>query len=93
MVAGTAAAAISTNLYAIAQMFAGPRAAGSWIGVQNAIGNLSGIVGPIVTGLIVDRSGGYGWAFVVAAAVSAVGALWWWFAIAEVRPIDPVVPG
>lgn len=88
VVAGIAGAAISTNLYAIAQMFAGPRAAGSWIGVQNAGGNASGIVGPIVTGLIVDRAGGYGWAFAVVAAVSASGALWWWFAIPEVKPID-----
>ena len=88
MVAGMASAAISFNLYAIAQMFAGPRAAGSWIGIQNAIGNLSGIIGPIVTGLIVDRSGGYGWAFVVVAAVGAAGAFWWWFAIPDVQPID-----
>ena len=45
------------NLYAVAQMFAGPRAAGTWIGIQNAIGNISGIFGPIVSGIIIDRAG------------------------------------
>jgi hypothetical protein len=58
-------------------MFAGPRAAGSWIGFQNALGNLSGIIGPIVTGLLIDHLGGYGLAFIVAAAVTGFGALWW----------------
>ena len=36
--AGAASASLSLNLYAIAQMFAGPRAAGTWIGVQNSFG-------------------------------------------------------
>ena len=53
--AGAATASLSLNLYAVAQMFAGPRAAGTWIGVQNALGNMSGIVGPIISG-IVDRA-------------------------------------
>ena len=55
--AGIATGALALNTYAVAQMFAGPRAAGTWIGVQNAIGNLSGILGPIATGIIVDSAG------------------------------------
>ncbi|MEO6582148.1 MAG: MFS transporter, partial [Sphingomicrobium sp.] len=47
--AGAATASLSLNLYAIAQIFAGPRAVGTWVGVQNALGNLSGIFGPIIT--------------------------------------------
>jgi len=87
VVAGIGLGAITTNLYAIAQMFAGPRAAGGWIGVQNAIGNLSGIIGPIVTGLIIDNLGGYDLAFIVAAAVTGFGALWWWLAIPRVEAV------
>jgi MFS family permease len=68
--AGAATASLSLNLYAVAQMFAGPRAAGTWVGVQNAFGNLSGIFGPIITGIIVDRAG-YSSAFVLTAAVAA----------------------
>ena len=67
--AGAAPASLSLNLYAVAQMFAGPRASGTWVGVQNAIGNLSGIVGPIVTGIVVQRSG-YDSAFILTAVVA-----------------------
>lgn len=87
-VAGFGAGLIATNLFAIGQIFAGPRAAGSWVGVQNALGNISGIVGPIVTGLIVDYLGGYGYAFATAAGLSVLGALLWWTMIPKIRTLD-----
>lgn len=85
--AGAASASLSMNLYAVAQMFAGPRASGTWVGVQNAFGNLSGIFGPIVTGIIVDR-GGYENAFILTAAIAAFGALWWAIAIPPIRQVE-----
>jgi MFS family permease len=85
--AGAASAALSMNLYAVAQMFAGPRAAGTWIGIQNAIGNLSGIFGPIITGLIVQRSG-YVSAFYLTAAVALAGALWWAFGVPRIAEVE-----
>ena len=85
--AGAASASLSLNLYAVAQMFAGRRAAGTWIGVQNAFGNLSGIFGPIVTGIIVQRAG-YESAFYVTAAVAAVGALWWAWGVPPIRELE-----
>jgi MFS family permease len=85
-VAGIATGALSLNTYAVAQMFAGPRAAGSWVGTQNAIGNLSGIFGPIVTGIIVDAAG-YTTAFVVTAVVAALGALWWIVGVPRIEQV------
>ena len=86
-VAGICTGSLSLNIYAVAQMFAGPRAAGTWIGFQNAIGNsFSGIAGPVITGLIVDAAG-YDGAFYVAAAVAALGGFWW---IAGVPRIEQV---
>jgi MFS family permease len=85
--AGAASAALSMNLYAVAQMFAGPRASGTWVGIQNAFGNLSGIFGPIVTGIIVDRAG-YENAFVLTAAVAAFGALWWAIGVPKIRQVQ-----
>ncbi|MEO6248321.1 MAG: MFS transporter [Sphingomicrobium sp.] len=76
-----------SNVYAIAQIFAGPRAAGSWVGVMNGLGNMSGVVGPILTGIIVDSTGSYSFAFYVAAGLSLAGALWWAFGIPQVRPV------
>jgi MFS family permease len=85
--AGAASASLSLNLYAIAQMFSGPRAAGTWVGVQNALGNLSGIVGPIITGIVVQRAG-YNSAFILTAAVAAFGALWWAVGVPNIEPVE-----
>ena len=86
-VAGIATGSLSLNIYAVAQMFAGPRAAGSWIGFQNAIGNsFSGILGPIVAGLIVDAAG-YAGAFYVAAAVAILGGIWWLVAVPRIGQV------
>lgn len=85
--AGIATGALSLNTYAVAQMFAGPRAAGTWVGIQNAIGNSSGIFGPIVTGMIIDAAG-YNAAFVVTAVVAALGGLWWIVGVPAIRQVD-----
>ena len=85
--AGAATAALSMNLYAIAQMFAGPRAAGSWVGFQNALGNSSGIFGPIVSAYVVTHAG-YDAAFYLTAAVGVVGALWWAFGVPKIEQIE-----
>jgi len=86
-VAGVATGALSLNTYAVAQMFAGPRAAGTWVGIQNAVGNLSGIFGPIVTGIIVLRSG-YTTACIATAAVAAFGAIWWVVGVPRIKQVE-----
>lgn len=47
----------SSNIWAITQTLAGPRAAGRWTGFQNFVGNMAGIIGPSLTGFVLDRSG------------------------------------
>ena len=84
---GAGSALGSTNLYAIAQMFAGPRASGTWVGMQNAIGNVSGIICPIVSGIIVDRVG-YESAFFLTAAVAAFGAIWWAVCVPKIEQVS-----
>jgi MFS family permease len=76
------------NVFAIPQTLAGPRAAGKWVGVQNCAGNLSGIVAPIVTGYVVDRTGQFFWAFVLAGAVALVGTLAWALMVPRIAPLD-----
>lgn len=85
--AGAASAALSMNLYAVAQMFAGRHAAGTWVGIQNALGNLSGIFGPIITGVIVQNAG-YESAFYLTAGVAFVGALWWLVGVPQIRQVE-----
>lgn len=88
VVAGIGSGLGSVNLYAVAQMFAGSKASGTWVGVQNALGNASGIVQPIVTGLIIDLTGSYAGGFWLAAAVSTFGGLWWAFVLPPIRPVE-----
>jgi MFS family permease len=87
MALGVSSAIPGVNLYAVAQMFAGPRASGSFIGIQNATGNMSGIVMPVVTGAIIDLTGVYDNAFVLTAAVSLAGALWWAFGVPKIEQL------
>jgi len=73
------------NSWAIAQTLAGPLAAGRWTGLQNFIGNFAGWVAPALTGILVDKTGNYRWAFLITAAVAWVGALSWGWVVGTVE--------
>ena len=77
----------SFNLFAIGQTLAGPRAAGKWIGVQNAIGNISGIVAPVATGVLIDWTGQYSMGFLLAGLVALIGACSWMFLVRRAEPL------
>jgi MFS family permease len=76
------------TIYAIGQTLAGPRAAGKWIAVQNCVGNFAGVVAPLVTGLVIDRTGQFFWAFAIACAVTIGGIFAWGVMIRRVAPVD-----
>ncbi|MBM3723834.1 MAG: MFS transporter [Acidobacteria bacterium] len=78
----------TSNVWAITQTLAGPRAAGKWTGIQNCVGNLGGVVAPYLTGVIVQRHGSFQWAFLGAAAVALLGALIHLRAVGPIRPIS-----
>ncbi len=69
--------ASSPGVYAMCQILAGPRASGRWVGIQNSLGNLAGIVAPALTGFIIQSTGRFTSAFLVAAAVSVLGLIGW----------------
>jgi len=76
------------GLFAIAQTLAGPSATGRWVGVQNACGNIAGMVAPLVTGVLVDRTGQFDRAFALAAIVSALGFIGWVWILPQIAPIN-----
>ncbi len=78
----------NSGTYTIAQTLAGPRAAGRWVGVQNGIANLSGIVGPAFTGFVVQWTGHFGIALGVAAMVMALGGAAWVYGVHKVEPVE-----
>jgi MFS family permease len=86
--AGFAFGLATPSIFVIGQTLAGPRAAGRWVGIQNCIGNCAGIVAPVVTGLVVDRTGQYYWAFLIAASFAIAGILGWGLAIRRVAPLN-----
>ncbi len=66
-------------------MDVGGRFAGTFSGTMNMMGNLGGFLAPIVTGYILDWTGGWSLAFEVSAAAYVAGAVCWLF-------IDPSTP-
>ena len=78
--------ASSPGVYAISQILAGPRAAGRWVGVQNSLGSLAGVVAPWLTGHIIQSTGRFTNAFVVAAAVSVLGLVGWIWMLPKLAP-------
>jgi len=85
--AGFAFGIYSSNIWAIAQTLSGPWAAGRWTGMQNFIGNLSGILAPWLTGWIVERTGQFYWAFVVTTAFLVIGTICLTMVIPRVAPV------
>ena len=78
----------TANHWAVTQTMAGPAAAGKWTGMQNAFGNLAGVIAPKLTGMIVDQTGSFYWAFVAVAAMAFMGAMSFAFVIEEIKPMD-----
>ncbi len=72
---------------AVTQMFAGPEASGRWMGLQNAVANLSGVCAPVVTGYLVQSTGHYTTALIVAGTIAFIGAFTWAFIVPTVRAV------
>jgi MFS transporter, ACS family, D-galactonate transporter len=78
----------ASNVWAITQTLAGPHAAGKWTAMQNGIGNFAGVVGPAVTGWLLDKTGLYSTSFAVAAAVAFTGAAIFVFGIGPLKQVQ-----
>lgn len=76
------------SVFSTGQTLAGPRAAGKWIGLQNGAGGLAGVIGQIVTGVLIDATGTYRSAFLFAAVIAAIGIFSWGMMIRKVEPLD-----
>jgi MFS family permease len=83
----------SSGVFAMSQTLAGPLAAGQWVGLQNALGNFAGIIGPALTGLLVERTGSFTVALAIAAGVVLLGAVAWVFLIGPLRQVTWEAPG
>ncbi len=80
------------GLFAIPQILAGPRASARWVGIQNAAGNMAGLIAPAITGVLVDRTGLFDIAFALAAGVNVLGLLGWVIMMPRIAPIEWTAP-
>jgi MFS family permease len=74
--------------FAASQILAGPAASGRWVGIQNAIANLSGVIAALATGYLIPDTRHFAAAFVAAATVSLMGFVAWVWIVPRVAPID-----
>jgi MFS family permease len=77
----------SPGTFAISQILAGPSASGRWVGIQNAIANLAGVIAPALTGVLVEETHHFAAAFVLAALVSLLGLIGWVWMVPKVAPL------
>jgi sugar phosphate permease len=71
----------------LVQHFAGPRATGRWMGVQNAVSNTAGMLAPVVAGYLAESTGHYTAAMWLAGAVALTGLVGWLVIVPQVRPV------
>jgi ACS family D-galactonate transporter-like MFS transporter len=87
MLVGASFGFSTSNVWAITQTLAGPKASGRWTGLQCAFANVSGAVASAATGFLLERTGAFFWAFGVTAAVAFVGALCWIFVVGPIKQV------
>jgi nitrate/nitrite transporter NarK len=81
------------NLYTLTASVAPEGAEGMWLGCLNFAGNIPGIAAPIITGVLIARTGSYFPGFVVAVVVLLLGLpLYWWMVGETKHPLQEVVP-
>jgi ACS family D-galactonate transporter-like MFS transporter len=78
----------SSNVYAITQTLAGPRAAGKWTSLQNGVGNLAGVAAPWFTGWVVQTTGEFYLAFLLAAVIVLASAACFVFGVQRVERVN-----
>jgi MFS family permease len=86
----------SPSVYAIPQILAGARTTGRWVGIQNSVGSMAGIVAPAATGFIVYSTHRFTAAFLLAAAVSLLGLIGWLWMLPQLKELrwaeEPAAP-
>ena len=87
VIAGSLVGLATGNLLVILQCCAPPDEVGAWTGVENFVGNIAGILAPIVTGLLIARTGSYFPGFALAAFVLVAGILSYWLIVGKLEPL------
>ncbi len=87
LAAGIGCGMTGPGLYTFPQTLAGPGAVGKWYGWQNGVGNLAGVIGPALTGFVVQKTGNFLLPFAITSAICVFGVLDWQFIVGRVEPV------
>jgi len=87
LAAGVGVGMMGVGVFAYAQTLAGPQAAGKWTGLQNGFGNFAGLIGPALTGFVVDKTGSFLAPFAITVAILILGLVGW---VVVVGPLQQV---
>ena len=74
----------AANQLVLLQNCTPPKEVGVAVGVYNFVGNIAGVLAPIVTGYIIKASGSYTPAFVLAAVMMTASQLAYWFIVGPI---------
>ena len=87
LIMGACLVGLSTaNQLVLLQGCTPPKEIGLAVGVYNFVGNIAGVLAPLVTGYVIELSGGsYTPAFVLAAVMLAASQLSYWFIVGPLR--------
>lgn len=88
IVMGVGSGCVGPNIFVFAQTLSGASVAGKWVGMQNALANLAGVVVGPLTGWIVDRTGHFAVGFSVCAGVAVMGGVFWVLGVSRVEQIE-----
>jgi MFS family permease len=78
----------TANILVIFQCCAPRGQVGAWVGAGNFIGNIGGVLSPLLTGLLISRTGSYIPGFVFAPLILVAGLASFWFMVGELKPLQ-----
>jgi MFS transporter, ACS family, D-galactonate transporter len=87
MAAGVGCGMTGPGLFTFPQTLAGTQAVGRWYGWQNGFANLAGVVGPSLTGFVLQWTGNFRAPFAITAALCIAGGLAWVFIVGRVEQV------
>ena len=86
LAAGSLVGLASPNLLVVFQACAPRDEVGTWMGFGNFVGNIGGVLSPLLTGILISKTGSYVPGFTLAPIILVAGLLAFWLVVGELKP-------
>ena len=74
------------NILVVFQACAPRDEVGMWMGFGNFVGNIGGVLSPLLTGILISRTGSFVPGFALAPAILVAGLLAFWLIVGDLKP-------